>query len=485
MYYIQNLRLKFPGEESLLFRDLSFTISRGEKVLLLGPSGSGKSTLLQVFSRIIPSITEVPMQYEKAHLPENWGYVFQDPDTQFAMPYVDEELAFVLENLKVPRAEMEQRMDEALRAVGLQLAERHTLIDDLSQGMKQRLALASVLLLEPDVLFLDEPSALLDPEGTEQIWDSVRRVAKDKTVIIVEHKIDQLEHWVDRVVLLNQHGEIVADGPPEEIFTTYRATLIEDGIWYPDVWRDYRARPQTKEREATRIAPSKKQLMTLRDFRAFRKGEEKLYVKEATVYEQEWIAIIGENGAGKSTLLLALMQLLETTGHYTVFDKVVKGAKKAKHRTIPSALTLVFQNPELQFVTNTIYDEVALSLTLRDVPADEIAPTVAFMLEMFRLDMEDDRHPFQLSTGQKRRLSVATALTTEADIVLLDEPTFGQDAYNTFALLEQFEKLRRQGKTIIMVTHDMNIVEQFATTSWKIRDGELVEVHRYDELVHT
>ena len=236
---VSNIRLKFPGESSLVFKDLSFTVSKGEKVLLLGPSGCGKSTLLQVLSGIVPNSIEVPLKYDSIQLADSWGFVFQDPDTQFCMPFVDEELAFVLENLNVSREQMDELIKEALALVGLGGLDPHTQIQDLSQGMKQRLALASVLLLQPDVLFLDEPSALLDPEGTVQIWDSVKQVAEDKTVIIVEHKIDRIADWVDRVVLFNHIGEIIADGDPSTIFKKYHDELIQYGIWYPEVWNDY------------------------------------------------------------------------------------------------------------------------------------------------------------------------------------------------------------------------------------------------------
>ncbi|MFZ2674670.1 MAG: ABC transporter ATP-binding protein, partial [Trichococcus flocculiformis] len=154
--YVEKLKLKFPGDAELLFRDLSFSVAEGEKVLLLGPSGCGKSTLLQVLSGLIPQSIEVPMKAEKLVTPASWGYVFQDPDSQFCMPYVDEELAFVLENLAVPREEMAAKIDFALRQVGLELADSHIPIESLSGGMKQRLAIASVLVLDPEVLFLDE-----------------------------------------------------------------------------------------------------------------------------------------------------------------------------------------------------------------------------------------------------------------------------------------------------------------------------------------
>lgn len=477
---VNNLRLKFPGEADLIFRDLSISIATGEKVLLLGPSGCGKSTLLQVFSGLIPDSIEVPLKYETIKLPAYWGFVFQDPDTQFCMPFVDEELAFVLENLQTPREEMDNAITQALDTVGLGDLPIHTQIDDLSQGMKQRLALASVLLLDPDVLFLDEPSALLDPEGTDQIWESVKNVADDKTVIIVEHKIDKIADWVDRVILFNHHGEIIADGVPNTIFSTHKAELIEFGIWYPGVWDDYLASNSYLALRENRKSPSLQDaVITLDDFSGYRGKKEMIHVPEAQVKQGAWLTIIGDNGAGKSTLLLALMQLLPTSGHYELNETLINYDKKNK--SIPNGISFVFQNPELQFITNSIFDELAFSYQLHDLSEAEIAEKVHELLVMFEINVNEKRHPFQLSTGQKRRLSVATAFAHGAKILLLDEPTFGQDAKNTFIMLEQLERLRVNGTTIIMVTHDESIVENFATDVWTISDGKLIQTAEQNE----
>ncbi|MBC8079850.1 MAG: ABC transporter ATP-binding protein, partial [Gorillibacterium sp.] len=235
----QNLRLKFPGEDTLVFQGLSFSVRQGEKVLLLGPSGSGKSTLLQVLSGIIPRAVEVPMKADELMLPLQPGLVFQDPDTQFCMPYVDEEIAFVLENLEVPREQMPALIKHYLEQVGLHLEQVHTPIQQLSQGMKQRLAIASILALMPDVLMLDEPTALLDEEGTKQVWDTIRTIASEKTVLIVEHKITGILDFIDRIVVFSPDGKIIADGQPEQIFRDYRRELMEYGIWYPGVWDDF------------------------------------------------------------------------------------------------------------------------------------------------------------------------------------------------------------------------------------------------------
>jgi energy-coupling factor transporter ATP-binding protein EcfA2 len=197
---VTNLRLKYPGDDApLIFQGVSFSIERGEKVLLLGPSGCGKSTLLQVLSGIVPDMIELPLKADEIRRPSRWGYVFQDPDTQFCMPYIDEEIAFVLENQEVPREDMPARIRYYLDLVGLHVPDAHTLISTLSQGMKQRLAIASVLALEPEVLFLDEPTALLDDEGTKQVWDTIRAISGDKTLLIVEHKISGMLDLLDRL----------------------------------------------------------------------------------------------------------------------------------------------------------------------------------------------------------------------------------------------------------------------------------------------
>ncbi|MDF2961245.1 MAG: cobalt transporter ATP-binding protein [Paenibacillus sp.] len=493
---VNGLRLKFAGTPALQFEDLSFSVPSGQKVLLLGPSGCGKSTLLQVLTGLIPGAIEVPVRYDSISIPESWGYVFQDPDTQFCMPYADEEMAFVLENLGVPREEMPARIRRGLQQVGLDLEELHLPIQTMSQGMKQRLAIASVLALEPDVLFLDEPTALLDPEGTGQVWETIKQVGKNKTIIIVEHKIDEVIDFVDRVVLFDKDGKIISDGIPSQVFTEYKAELQQFGIWYPGVWEDYAAGPDYKALRPGRersIADKDKRpvagkqlsadrpadaggrldtagpdLLSLSGFAGYpgRSREAKIHVADAHLGSGEWVAVIGGNGAGKSTLLQSIMQLLPTSGAYTLLGRSVKGFKD-----VADEAAYVFQNPEMQFVTNSVYDEAAFGFR-RDGLA-EAGRLAEELLAEFGLLSHGAQHPYQLSLGQKRRLSVATAMVKRQQLVLLDEPTFGQDAANTFAILEKLEGWRQRGASIIMVTHDMEIVRYFATRVWLVERGKL------------
>ncbi|OWR30462.1 ABC transporter [Saccharibacillus sp. O23] len=554
---VAGLRLKFPGVPDLLFRDLSLSIRQGEKVLLLGPSGCGKSTLLQVLGGVIPRVTEVPLKADRLKVPDSAGMVFQDPDTQFCMPYVDEELAFVLENLAVPREDMRARIEAALLEVGLHLPDIHMPIGSLSQGMKQRLALASVLLLEPDTLLLDEPSALLDPEGRRAIWAAVRRVSEQRTVIVVEHRIDEVLDWMDRVIVFRGDGSVLADGPAAEVFRLYRAELREYGIWYPGAWEDAlavgrgdAARPEaagapelpagaaasaascpasaaphgTSENAAVSEKPhpanrASKQppvargafsepLLRLENFRVLRGGRAVCAVDRAAVMPGDLIALTGPNGAGKSSLLLGLMGLLPRQGECRFGTDDPAGRREERQAAAKHA-AFVFQNPEFQFVTDRVLDEVAFTLRGEAAAAaqagedsgrrgaaarllarwsprekrrrarlaaqaePEIARRAADCLARFGLGGYEDRHPYLLSLGQKRRLSVASSVVTNKPLLLLDEPTFGQDARNAFAMLRLCDELRAAGHAILMITHEPEIAELLATQVWQIEDGRL------------
>lgn len=456
---VSNLRLAFPEKQEMFFKDLNFHYHRGEKILFLGPSGCGKSTLLQVLSGLIPKSVRLPMKAEAISIPESWGYIFQDPDTQFCMPYVDEEIAFVLENRKISTTKMPELIQKYLTMVGLDLADPHQLIHSLSGGMKQRLAIAGVLALEPDVLFLDEPTALLDPEGTVQLWQTVRKIGMNRTLIIVEHKISHIMNLVDRVVLFDNKGHIIADGPTSDIIRHHRRELDDYGIWHPDAWASYENRYSGDSLAKTAGKP----ILKLKNFSVFRGKTVKFSVPDLTIREGEWIAIIGENGAGKSTMIEGIMNLIRHRGSCHWF---------LKHPEKDAAF--VFQNPEYQFVTDRVEEELAFSLVQEKMAHDQIASRVEQELVRYSLEAQRDQNPFQLSVGQKRRLSVASSLIDQPEAVILDEPTFGQDARNTFSLLDLFRKLVENGTSVIMVTHEMEIVRRFATRVLTIKQGRLI-----------
>lgn len=466
---VNQLRLKYPGDPDLLFRDLTFSVRKGEKVLLLGPSGCGKSTLLQVLCGLVPNAVALPMKCEELTVPDRWGYVFQDPDTQFCMPYADEELAFTLENLRTPPSDMPALIRSYLEAVGLSFEDPHAAIASFSQGMKQRLAIAAALALDPDVLYLDEPTALLDPEGTGQVWDTILSLPGERTMLIVEHRIDRVLPSVDRIVLFNGSGEIVADGMPERLLVDHREALVAGGVWYPGIWQDYDARGGGKDPRPLPKA-SGDSVLKMREFVGYRGRKPVIRVPEAVVRPGEWVSVMGCNGAGKSSLLLAIMRLIRTEGACTVC-----GYEGTKTDRIAADVGFVFQNPELQFLTDSVLEELTFGMRQPGLSLEAARQAAGKLVSRFGLDGYEDRHPYQLSMGQKRRLSVATAIGGGKRLLLLDEPTFGLDARSTFAVLELLEELRREGAAILMVTHDPDIASRFSTRIWTIADGLLKE----------
>ncbi|PAD48696.1 ABC transporter ATP-binding protein [Shouchella clausii] len=456
---IKQLSLSYPNSGTLLFEDLSIDIYSGEKVLLLGPSGSGKSTLAHMMAGLIPSAIELPYHAEALVPAKQPAIVFQDPDTQFCMPYVDEEIAFVLENRRMPRDQMDVAIERLLAQVGLDLPERHWPIAAMSQGMKQRLAIACALAAESDVLFLDEPTALLDPEGTTQIWQTVRQACSGKTIIIIEHKISEIIDFVDRIVLFNEEGQLLDDGAPQELFQRYRRQLDEYGIWHPYSWKNYLSQYAPGKIKQKRHTP----LLLLNHWAAYRGKQRVGKVDGAVVHAGDWVCITGKNGAGKSSFLYALMNLLKWKGTYQLNGEAVK-----QKQSLSEQIGFVFQNPEFQFVADSVWQELLAGCSRESANAQAQS-----LLEMFQLAGKQDNHPYMLSIGQKRRLSVATAFMEPRPLLLFDEPTFGQDAKNTFLLLEALEERRRQGTAILMVTHDEMIVDHFATHEWTIKNGTL------------
>ncbi len=527
------LSVRFYSQERPVLDRLHVHIRRGEKVLILGPSGSGKSTLLSVLAGIIPQHIEAELT-GKVYIQPACGVMFQDPDTQFCMLHVDEEIAFSLENRLIPRAEMEPLIDRMMQQVRLRIP-RHTAIETLSGGMKQRLALACLLALEPDVLFFDEPTAQLDPASRNEVFSLLRQLGATNrhTMVIVEHVLDGCIEWMDRVILLDGNGQLIADGAPAEVITRYRAQMEEAGIWLPQLfpydWEDVCRNPshplalklgaqlqQSLNRghktktdgieadsirdkdtiDIVRVMPSSISRTDHTDATFNRNSNstpdrrldstillqtKKLtigYGRQAVMQELDvtisagqWIAIVGENGSGKSTFLKSLLRLVPTLSGEIHFHG--KELRKWKDRELYARAGFVFQNPELQFVTDTVYDEIAFGGRQRGWNEEQLEERVRQLLQEFGLERLRDEHPFALSLGQKRRLSVATMLLFDQELLLLDEPTFGQDARTAAELVGRLHRRQQEGTTIVMVTHDMELVDQYADRVLLFQGGEM------------
>lgn len=450
-YGTKNLRLLFPGMKEAFLKNLDFSYTSGEKILVLGPSGAGKSTLLEVLAGLIPTIIDVPAKWDDLRVPDNTAYFFQDPDAQFNMPYTDEEIAFVFENQQIPSAEMPERIAHYMALANV-TTDTHTAINKLSGGMKQRLQLASLLALKSDFYYLDEPTAMLDPEATQYFWEQMKQLTQQQTVIVVEHKITEIIDYVSRIVIMSEDGSIIADGPTAEILTTHTDYLHDAGIWHPESWT------LAPKFERIPIA-SPENLLTASQFKVKQKKQTVVSLDNLTVQTGDWLCISGENGSGKSTLLEGLRGLLKTSGKLTFPN----GSQETTG--------FVFQNPDYQFVCDTVKEDLAFGLQFEKLTEEAKEERILAYLDYFSLTARQAIHPLSLSMGQKRRLSVASSVITEPQLLLLDEPTFGQDARNTFRLIESLEHWRKKGMAILMITHEPEIIERYATGVINVKDG--------------
>ncbi|MFC0532602.1 ABC transporter ATP-binding protein [Phytohabitans kaempferiae] len=443
---------RHAGRKAWAVRGLDLRVERGERVLLLGPSGAGKSTLLAGLAGLLAA--DSGEREGTVEVDGRVGIVFQDPETQLVMARAGDDVAFGLENHGVPAAEIWPRVDAALARVGFPYG-RDRSTAALSGGEQQRLALAGALALRPEVLLLDEPTANLDPAGADLVRTALREaVDPGTTVVLVEHRVAEALPLVDRVVVLDPGGGLRADGPPDEVFAAHGDRLAEEGVWVPG-----REVPPRRASAPPGDALLSAERATIRD---------RLAAVDLLVRAGEALAILGPNGTGKSTLALLLGGLLKPDGGRITATPALAGADAATppHRWRAPALARrigsVFQDPEHQFVTSTVYDELALGPRRTGVPEAAVASTVDELLARLRLDRLAGANPYTLSGGEARRLSVATALAAAPALLVLDEPTFGQDRRTWIELVDLLAGLREEGRGIVTVTHDPAFVTALA-----------------------
>jgi energy-coupling factor transporter ATP-binding protein EcfA2 len=442
---------RHAGRKAWALQGVDLILEPGERVLLLGPSGAGKSTLLAALAGLPDPDTagesEGLLTVDGRPAREvrlGTGLVLQDPETQIVMARAGDDVAFGLENRAFPADQIWLRVRESLLTLGFPYGlDRST--SDLSGGEKQRLAIAGVLALSPRLLLLDEPTTNLDPAGAELVRTALSMVMAETqaTTIVVEHRVEQALPLVDRVVVLEAGGGVVADGSPAEIFAQHGNALAAQGVWLPGQRQPLR-RPAAARGsvvvEAEQIA-----------YRYPQAADLVVPPYDLALHQGEAVVLTGANGSGKSTLAMMVAGLRPpTTGRVRAADSA-RPLHRWRARDLAGVVGTVFQEPEHQFLTRTVRDEVALGPRLRGT-LDE--PAVDVLLERLRLLRLAAANPFTLSGGEKRRLSVATALATAPAARVLDEPTFGQDALTWAELLTLLGDLRDDGAAVLVVTHD-------------------------------
>lgn len=491
----QSLTVRYEGSDTWVLDQFALQQLSGKVTALVGPSGCGKTTFIRTSCGLIPhsipadykgtvqlyanSSQSTPLEIADASVADlaiNIAYVGQNPDAGILTDSVWKEVCFTLQNLCLSKTEIETRAKDALERVDL-WKWRHENPWHLSGGNRQRLSLDAAIATQPQLLVLDEPTSTIDDTGRVEFYRYLSTLKhRGLAILVVDHDIDPALKLIDQVVALGKKGEIIAQGTPATVFTTYQQTLAAHGIWLPRASRgeNWETRPQltdfcaaqqvtywrktptgweadtptkaakTAPNETTPQAqPSAAPLLEIKKLSVPGRSPE----LDLELSPGEIVALVGANGSGKTSFLSALAGILKFQAETA--QLAGKPLKKGQTRC-----GYVFQNPEHQFVTSSVLKELEFGGTAPE--------TVQHLLQQFQLAHLKDRHPLTLSGGQARRLSVATMAGQNHPLILLDEPTYGQDWDNTQELMDFIVGLKTSGKTIIFATHDLELATRYA-----------------------
>jgi energy-coupling factor transport system ATP-binding protein len=451
---VHDLKVAYPLAKGYVLNEVSFEARRGEFVLVVGPTGSGKTTLLLALAGAIPSLIPArveglvkvagrfPAEEGLAGLAGTVGVVFQDPESQYVMPTVIEEVYFPGENLALSPDEVERRARRALELVGLEeYSDRR--VETLSTGLKQRLAIASALVLDPEVLLLDEPTAHIDMRTAREIYGILEELKREgKTVIVVEHRVELAEELADKVVYISGDGTSRVYPSIRDLVKEIGAEkLVAEGVWIPPEYA-----PCARGTQLAGAVGSRSDLDVEVEGLTVRFGLiTALSGMSLEVRRGELVAVLGPNGSGKTTLLKVLAGLVRR------YSGRVSVAGGPPH---PSKVAFVAQVPELQFTERTVVEELASALRSQGLREGEALRRARELLEARGLGELSDAIVYELSQGEKRLVSFLEMELLERKVYLLDEPTFGLDMKYSALVAAEIENLVKRGKTVVLVTHD-------------------------------
>jgi cobalt transport protein ATP-binding subunit len=504
---VKKVTYTYPEQDTPALKDVSLDVDKGEYLVVMGRNGAGKTTLCVLLNGVIPNVlggkirgrTEVMGLDTRRHhvyeMAQYVGMVLQDPEAQLFTSNVRSEAAFAAENLGVPREEMIERIEWALEVVRLQEFVKRA-PSHLSGGQKQRLAIAAGLVMRPSVLVLDEPTSQLDPIGAQEVFSVLRDLNQDlgMTIVLSTHKSEHAARYADRIVVLEQ-GQIVVQGTPQEVFSQVEL-LDRIHVQVPAVtrveWDLEKALGKDRAEKGVLLEDTQASLSELMDERGIARQsivvsapppptlpvpEEPTIVFKDVSFEYpgtdqkaldgisisvgkgEFVGIVGQNGAGKTTLVKHIIGLLKpTSGQITVDGKdVTEKSVEDMARTVG----LVLQNPDAQLFAMSAAEEVAFGCTNLGLPQEEVAQRVDRALVATGLEEFREAYPFNLSFGDRRKLSVAAVVSMEPEVLIFDEPTTGQDFKGRRDLADIARRLNEMGRTVLMVTHDMDLIAEY------------------------
>ncbi len=514
----------YPNSQKPILKNISLNIRKGEFLGIIGPTGSGKTTLCLALNGIIPQFYGGrffgyikiagldTLKYPVSHLSRYIGSVFEDPETQLVSTSVTNEIAFALENLCINREEIITCISSSLTAVRLEgMESKHP--QELSGGQKQRLAIAAAIALKPQLLILDEPTSQLDPIGSQEVFATVKKLNKELgiTIVMVSHASEEMAQFSDRLALLSG-GEIIKLGTPEEVYT--KIPLLEThNLRPPEVAKIFYAIkakgikfsqvPVTLEQGIKTLRQLKNNISISATFERDKKKYKKnlvslLSTRQLTycyennvkalnqisldIFSGEYVLIAGQNGSGKSTLVKHFLKLLEPTqGTVQVKNR---NTKVLSISDISRIIGYVGQNPDNQIFNMTVKDEVTFALNNLGYQKSKVDNRACKILEEIGLLEFSQAHPFSLAKGDRARIIIASILAMETDIIIFDEPTTGQDYKGACSILEITRKLHQAGKTIIVITHHLYLMSNYAERVIIMKAGEVILDAFIDEAYH-
>ena len=507
---VEHLKYRYPHTKKLALDDISFTAEKGEFIGIIGENGAGKSTLSQAFCGLVPQFYKGAYGGKvtvdgidaattpTAELCKKVGLIFQNPFNQLsgAKDTVWDEVAFGLENFGVPAEQIHERLDKVLHQLDIwQFREKNPF--DLSGGQMQRVAIASVLAMEPEILLLDEPTSQLDPQGSEEVFHTVELLAQTGiTIFMIEQKMEKLASYCDKILLLHE-GKQIAFDTPEKIFS--RPDLAELGICppyvtrycieqhllrpdgtYPVVVEDVKeALKRDKERKVTLpqladtvLAEASENRFDVRNLKFSYTEDHPIFENFRLSLDQRPTAIIGQNGAGKTTLVRLLKGLLKPSAGTILYQ-----GEDISRRTVASLagqVGYVFQNPDDQIFKYKVIDEVMFGPLNIGMPKEKAMEKAMEALALTELTSYADENPYDLELSQRKLVAIASVLAMDTDVIILDEPTIAQDYRGKEIIRKIIASLSEQGKLVLAILHDMDFVAQCFSRVVVLAHGQLL-----------
>ena len=514
---VKDLRFTYKGGKKPALNGISLKIEKGEFFAILGPNGAGKTTLALCLIGVIPHYIEGEydgevvvnglriLEHSIQEVATRLGLILQDPESQIIGITVKDDVAFGPCNLGLSRDEVLQRVKYSLGVVRLNgYEERETY--RLSGGEKQRVAIASVLALKPDILVADEPTSELDPIGKREVFDTLLKLRNEegKTIIMITHEVDWAVKCADRIGILYD-GRFVSVGEPREVIRELgEEGLRRYGVRVPQASQLYfrleryldgnkspwitveeafsalkellgkkRGLKEIMARGRELVKSTGEPVIIVEDlWHIYPGGIEALRGINMHVYRGEHLAIIGQNGSGKTTLVKHFNGLLKPTkGRVLVFGTDTRNVSVSE---LSKKVGYVFQNPDHQIFAPSILEEVAFGLRNLKLPEEEVRKRVSWALNFVGLEGREEEHPFKLSKAERQMLAVASILSMKPDVIIVDEPTTGQDWMGVNKIMNMLDELKRMGHTIITITHDMRAVAEHADRVIVLQRGRIL-----------